>query len=222
VYISQVLLGGHGRSYADFRKSTWQDWQRAITEEYSRLVQAGYKNISLLGSSASGALLLELLSSGYFNGKTIPGQVLLIDPIVIPSNKSLSLVPVLGPMLGYVETEQTAAEDRVFYHYRPEETLRELQSLLNEVRKDLQKGIGLPPGCAMKVYKSKKDASADPVSAVLIYKGVKTSAGHKIAVEMVDSELHVFTRLDLLNTTARDKGNQEAAFRNIVDRVSGK
>jgi len=33
-YVSQVLLGGHGRSYTDFKKATWEDWQSSIKEEY--------------------------------------------------------------------------------------------------------------------------------------------------------------------------------------------
>jgi carboxylesterase len=49
VYLSQVLLGGHGRSYEEFKESSWHDWQRAIKEEYERLEKAGYQNINLLG-----------------------------------------------------------------------------------------------------------------------------------------------------------------------------
>lgn len=222
VYVSQVLLGGHGRDYADFKTSTWRDWQHSIKEEYRRLVQAGYTNIHLLGSSTSCALILELLSDNYFANNTAPAQILFIDPIVIPANKSLSLIHIFGPMLGYVEVEQSAAEDKVYYHFRPQETLRELQNLLNVVRKELQKGIVLPPGTSLKVYKSKKDAAADPVSAVLIYKGVETHAGQNIDVEMIDSELHVYTRLDLINSTAKDKKNQEATFNDILKRVMEK
>jgi carboxylesterase len=47
----------------------------------------------------------------------------------------------------------------------------------------------------MKVYKSLKDDVADPVSAFLIYKGIKTSTGGKVDVELENSTFHVFTRL---------------------------
>lgn len=218
--LSQVLLGGHGRSYDEFKQSTWHDWQAAITAEYDALVRAGYQNISLLGSSTSGALLLELVASGYFANRTAPRNLLLVDPIVIPSDKSLSLVKLVGPMLGYTEADQSAGEDKVFYHFRPQETLQELQSLLTIVRKDLEKGVTLPPNCALKVYKSKKDSSADPVSAVLIYKGVKTADGQPVAVELIDSDLHVYTRLKLRDgVTAKDRGNQTATFADIAARV---
>ena len=220
VYLSQVLLGGHGRSYAEFKKSTWHDWQTAITDEYDALLKAGYQNISLLSSSTSGPLLLELVSSGYFANRPTPRNLLLVDPIVIPSTKSLSLIGVVGPMLGYVESDQPATEDKVYYHFRPQETLQQLQSLLNVVRKALEKGVILPATCTLKVYKSKKDSSADPVSAVLIYNGTKTADGQPVAIQLIDSDLHVFTRLNLRPTvSAQDRQNQTAAFTDIISRV---
>lgn len=219
VLISQVLLDGHGRSYEDFKYSGWKDWQQAIKKEYELLADAGYQNIHFLGSSTSGALFIELLSGDFFKEKPAPKQILLIDPIVIPSNKTLSLVHIVGPMLGYLESDQSAELDKVYYRYRPQETLRELQNLLNKVRKDLEHGIVLPPETSFKIYKSKKDPTADPVSAVLIYKGIKTNAGRNVEVEMVDSQLHVFTRLDLRPHTSLDKENQTATFNDILFRV---
>jgi carboxylesterase len=219
-YLSQVLLGGHGRSYEDFKKSTWHDWQAAITTEYEQLVRAGYQNISLLGSSTSGALLLELVASGYFASRLAPRNILLVDPIIIPSDKSLSLIGVVGPMLGYIDTEQPASEDKFYYHFRPQETLQQLETVLNVARKDLEKGITLPTGCSLKVYKSKKDPAADPVSAVLVYRGTKTATGQPIEVEMIDSELHVYTRLNLRDqVSAKDQQNQTATFTDVVARV---
>lgn len=219
-HLSQVLLGGHGRSYEDFKRATWHDWQATITDEYEALVKAGYQNISLLGSSTSGALLLELVASGYFANRPAPRTLLLVDPIVIPSDKSLSLIGLVGPMLGYIDTKQPAVEDKVYYHFRPQETLQQLQSLLNVVRKDLEKGVTLPPNCALNIFKSKRDPSADPVSAVLIHKGVKTADGQPVAVQLIDSDLHVYTRLSLREAvTNKDRQNQTATFTDIATRV---
>lgn len=217
VYLSQVLLGGHGRSYEDFRRATWRDWQTAITAEYDALLKAGYRNITLVGSSTGGALLLELLASGYFAGRPAPRNVMLVDPIVVSSDKALSLVQAVGPVLGYVETEQPAAEDKVYYRFRPQETLQQLQKLLTVVRKDLERGVTLPADCAFKVYKSRQDAVADPVSAVLIHRGVRTAGNERVAVQLVDSDLHVFTRLSLREgVSARDRQNQTVAFADIT------
>lgn len=220
VLLSQVLLGGHGRSYEDFKKSTWRDWQAAILTEYDALTAAGYRNITLLCSSTSGALLLELVASGQFANRPAPRHLLLVDPIVIPSSKSLSLIGVVGPMLGYVDTEQPAAEDKYYYRFRPQETLRELQALLTVVRKDLERGVTLPSASDLKVYKSKQDPAADPVSAVLIRRGAKTADGAPVEVQLIDSDLHVFTRLALRESvTDRDRQNQTATFAGLVARA---
>jgi len=218
--ISMVLLGGHGRTYEDFKRATWKDWQNSIKEEYDRLVSSGYTDINFIGSSTSCALVMDLLHANYFTGKVIPRNILFVDPIVIPSSKILSLAPLVGPILGYIEADNTVDEDKYWYHFRPQETLQELNKVLTTVRKQLEVGIQLPPNCSLKLYKSIKDPTADPVSAVLIYKGIKTSNGGKIEVEMVDSQLHVFTRLNLRNgVTAKDQANQIAVFNDFISRI---
>jgi len=220
-FISQVLLGGHGRTYNDFKAASWHDWQSSIKEEYERLLAAGYTNINLVGSSTSCTLMLEMVASGYFSDKLPPANILLVDPIVIPSSKILSLIGVLGPVLGYVDSGLNPDEKPYWYSYRPEETLRQLQDIINVVRKDLEKGVVLPANTRVKVYKSKKDPTADPVSAVLIYKGLETYSGNKIELEMVDSELHVYTRLKLREkVTDKDVANQTATFEDFVARAN--
>lgn len=219
-FLSQVLLGGHGRDYETFKNSGWQDWQRSIINEYNSLTNLGYQNINFLASSTSCPLILDLLSSGFFDGKTIPRHILFVDPIIIPSDKLLSIVRIVGPMLGYVETDVTGEEQGHWYVFRPQETLQELQKLFTHVRKKLESDIHLPAKCRLKTYKSKKDPSADPVSAVLIYKGVKTASGDKIQVQMVDSDLHVFTRLaGREHVTNNDRQNQVNAFQDITNLV---
>lgn len=218
--ISNVLLAGHGTTYEDFKKSTWRDWQASIKTEYTKLVAAGYKNINFAASSTSCPLLLDMIHSGFFGNSSNKINLFLIDPVIIPSNKSLSLIGIIGPILGYVESEDEAGEEKFYYHYRPQETLQQLQDLLNVTRGQLQSGYRLPANLALKVYKSKKDPTADAVSAVLIYNGLKTAAGTPIDLEMIDSEIHVFTRLNLVpNVTVLDRQNQLHAFQEIVTRI---
>lgn len=218
-YISQVLLGGHGRSYEDFKNATWNDWLMPIKKEYESLINSGYKNINFIGSSTSCALITELIYEGYFINKLSPNNFFYIDPIVIPSNKTLSLVGLIGPMLGYAEVDNNKDEDLYWYHFRPQETLQELNKLIILVRKNLENGIKLPKDSKMKVYKSIKDGSADPASAVLLYKGLTTSENQKIEVEMINSELHVFTRLALReNLTNLDISNQSKCFTELISK----
>ena len=209
ILVSQVLLGGHGRTYAEFKASTWEDWQEPIMTEYNALRAKGYTNINFAGSSTGCPLVMDLLKKGVVNMK----HIFLIDPIVLPSDKMLTLIGLVGPMLGYLETTNTPTEEGHWYRFRPQETLNQLMRLIDHSRQDLQAGFKLPAGTHLKVYKSIKDPSADPVSAVLIYKGLKNEDGTTIDVEMMDSELHVGTRLNGRdNVTQHDRDNQLHVF----------
>lgn len=218
--ISQVLLGGHGRDYNDFKASTWQDWGTSIKEEYEKLVALGYTNISLAGSSTGATLLLEMIGSGYFNSRIHPKNIFMIDPIVVASNKLQSIAGIVGPMIVYVEVDQSEEEDKYWYHYRPQETITQLNEVMKVARKKLEDGMILPSGCYLKVFQSLHDPVASTTSAVLIYKGLKTSTGKNIDVELMDSDIHVFTRLSLRkNVSAKQKSNQESAFSQIASRL---
>lgn len=219
--ISQVLLGGHGRDYEAFKTSTWQDWRSSITQEYEKLIALGYTKISLVGSSTGGTLLLELVNSGYFNTHQHPKNIFLVDPIVVPSNKLQTIGGLIGPMIVYVEADQTADENKYWYRYRPYETINELNSVMKIVRKGLESGMRLPSGTYFKVFHSLHDPVASTTSSVLIYKGLKTNTGGKIDVQLMDSDIHVFTRLNLrTNVTTLQHTNQIDAFTQIANKLN--
>lgn len=222
VLVSRVLLGGHGRNLAEFKKSTWQDWGRPIVDEYEALVAQGYTNISLAGASTGGALILEQISAGRFEQQA-PRHFFFIDPIVVPGDKNLTMISVVGPLLGNVPQENiTEDERRHWYTNRPHETLDQLYKLCKRVRAELQSGFKLPMGSAAKVYKTSHDTTADPISGLLIYKGMRRADGVHVDVEMIDSELHVFTRLkgrDPATVRAVDRERQREAFEEMVSKV---
>ncbi|MDD3788384.1 MAG: hypothetical protein PHO94_06780 [Petrimonas sp.] len=220
-FVSQVLLGGHWKTYADFKKAAWQDWQLPIVNEYNKLSELGYKKIYVIGSSTGCPLIINMVKSGIFHQGVKPKGIFLIDPIVISSNKTLTLVSALGPVLGFTTTELSDGEKGHWYVYRPYQSLSQLMQLIDLTRKDLEKDITLPEGTFMKTYKSTVDDSADPVSAVLIYKGMATSGGAKTEVEMVSSKLHVFTRLKGRDgVTQADRDLQSRVFAEIEGRVT--
>jgi carboxylesterase len=209
---SQVLLGGHGMTYEVFKKSTWHDWQKPIIREYKSLDSMGYKNISLAGSSTGAPLILELISSGKLRAFRQPKHIIMIDPIVIPSNKFLTIICFVGPIIGYTETPLDSLENGHYYKYRPQEALKQLMDLLEVTRHNLEDGITFPDSISLHIYKSMHDASADPVSALLLYKGISTTYG-KPSVKMVNSNLHVFTYLKGRNSyTEEDKKLQLQTF----------
>lgn len=195
--ISLVLLGGHGRDIGDFEASTWNDWGKPILSEYDSLVAHGFKNISIAGSSTACTLLLEYIHQGQFSQRAVvPKWFFFIDPIVTPSSKILSLVKLVGPILGNSPNEDLdSVELQHWYRNRPADELAQLMEIMNRAKNELEDGITLPAQARCKVWKSKHDGSADPVSALQIYKGLYGSDGAHVEVEMVDSRKHVFTRL---------------------------
>ena len=219
--ISQVLLGAHGRTYEEFKASKWEDWLESVTLEYEQLEALGYKKISFVGSSAGGALLLELARSGYFEEHLAPKNIFLIDAVVVPSVKLQSIAGIVGPMLVYSDSGQSEGEDQFWYHFRPHETINELNELIKNVRQGLEDGFSLPPDTYMKVFHSRYDPSANSLSAVLIYKGLTLGNGDKVDVQIMDSDIHVFTRLKLREpVTPLERSNQQDAFRQMAQKLS--
>ena len=221
-YTSLVLLGGHGRSIDEFDGSTWEDWQKPIMKEYDSLVAAGFTNISLTGSSTGGTLILEYFIRSAFNTKKVlPNEGFFIDAIVIPASKLLHIINVVGPILGNSPVEnRNDIEKRHWYTNRPTSTLAQLNELIERVRSKLEKGVTLTKGTRAKCYKVEKDDSADPVSALLMYKGITEHDGSTIDVEMLDSDFHVFTQLAARdNVTDTDRALQQRVFSEMIDRV---
>jgi carboxylesterase len=221
--VSLVLLGGHGRDIGDFQASTWHDWGKPILAEYDSVVAKGYTHISLVGSSTGATLLLQYLAKGEFSKRKVaPRWFFFIDPIVTPSSKILSLANAVGPILGNSPNDDLdSAEKAYWYTNRPAEDLAELYDLINAVKNELEDGITLPAGSQAKEWKSKHDGSADPVSALQIYKGLYGADGAHIEAQMVDSRKHVFTRLrGRSNVSAADSALQKAVFEEMAAKAA--
>ena len=218
-YTSLVLLGGHGRDYTDFRASTWEEWQEPILKEYNLLRSKGYSNISLAGSSTGCPLIIDAISEGKINTDVLK-NVFLIDPIVTPSNKTLSLVSVVGPLLKYTEISMNPGENGFWYKYWPYQPLKQLNKFTKMTRKRLEKGISLPDNMDLVVFKSEKDGTADPLSAVLLKEGLQSGNSGKVEVQMIDSDLHVLTRLSgRLDVKSTDTENQLNVFNQMKQKL---
>jgi carboxylesterase len=140
---------------------------------------------------------------------------------MVPTAKILSLVDLVGPILGNSPNKGTEDENYHWYVNRPQETLQQLYALITIVKNELESGFHLPKGTLAKVYKTTHDNNADPVGALLIYKGMRKSDGSHIEVQMIDSRLHVFTRLAARKGTpsAADIKRQWDTFAEMARRV---
>jgi carboxylesterase len=225
VLVSLVLLGGHGRDLDAFERSDWAEWGAPILEEYRALVSQGYRNVSIAGASTSGALVLEQIASGEYSGASqAPRHFFFIDPIVVPGDKTLTLIPLLRHLVSHTTSQGTEEEVKHWYSNRPTSALAELHQLTTRVRSRLSRGIHLPAGSSAIVFKTSGDEVADPVSALLIYRGLRGSWGERIDVRMFDSRLHVLTRLRGRNpaiVTEADRQRQVEVFQEMIGRARG-
>lgn len=216
--VSLVTLGGHGTDYNDFKTSTWQDWQKPIITEYEKLIGLGYQNISLLGASTGGTLILEGMHNHKFT--QAPQNIFLIDPIIIPGDKILSLADWVNPILGNDVSPQKGEERNHTYSNRPVEALDQLTTLINQVRIDLEDGWKLPVGTQAKTWKAKIDASADPLSALVIKRGLYLSDGSATEVELVESNRHIFIQSNNRSSWSEEqKQLQQKTFLEIQEQL---
>jgi carboxylesterase len=124
-------------------------------------------------------------------------------------------------MLVSVESDQSTEENIYWYRFRPYETINELNDVMKTIRKGLEDGMTLPAGTYLKVFHSLHDPVASTTSTVLIYKGLKTSTGTPIEVQLMDSDIHVFTRLSLRSSvTALQHASQLDAFNQIANKLN--
>ena len=179
----------------------------------------GYKKLYFACSSTGSPLVLDMLKNNKINPDVLK-HIFLVDPVVVPSNKTMTLISVVGPSLNYVETTMEKGEDGYWYKYRPYQAIEQLNILTQIIRKDLESGITLPPNVGLTVYKSKKDGTADPLSAVLIKKGLKLSNGSDVDVQMIDSDIHDLTRLRGRNVIGeKDIENRNFVFNHINSKI---
>ncbi|MBW8004125.1 MAG: hypothetical protein FVQ80_19410, partial [Planctomycetes bacterium] len=146
VLVSRVLLGGHVDNIEVFTTTTWQDWGYPIIEEYRALVALGFSRISIAAASAGAPLVLEPLASEKLKELPPPRHLFFVDPFIIPQDKNLNLIPLVGFIVGNVlEYDENTTEAELFnwYRNRPYQTLIQLNKLIKRVRKLLKKNIVL-------------------------------------------------------------------------------
>jgi len=222
VLVSLVLLGGHGRSLVEFKESKWEDWGKPIMDEYHALVEMGYTNVSLAGSSTGATLILEALGSGKFEGLIPPNEIVLIDPFIVPADGKLKHVIFFSKFIKYSTDKSRTEEEKLhWYTNRPAETLIELKEIADIVRLMLENdGIILPSDTEMTTYKVLDDIKADPSGTQYIENGVHDSSGRNTEIQMLESDKHVFTRGNARDEWSdADRELQLKVFNEMIEKV---
>ncbi len=218
IYVSPILLGAHGRSLDDFRQSSWEDWGKPILDEYNALVDMGFTTISIAASSTGGTLVLDHLANQRFNSHLT--SLFFIDSLVVNQNKQIHLVPYIQGLLSdQVRDEITPAEQENWYNIRPVEALAELHEATKHIQTVLAEDIVLPENTRAYIFQSTGDKTVNPISAYMIYKSLNDANSGNVFFQVIDSDLHVFTRLSgrYPQPTQHDIDNQTLVFDTIID-----
>ncbi len=188
--VSEVLMGGHGTSLADFSQSTWRSWQAPVIAEYEALVARGYKSVGFVTTSTGGTVLLEALGRGALQPP--PSRIAMVAPLIDVAPGGPRVIGYAGLLrwLGVTgqAVERKGAMKGNWYHYRPSEQLIQLVDLTEVTKARLRTGIALPDGASVLVVQSTQDPTVDPRGAEHVRAGLR---GGSVRVEYVESGLHV-------------------------------
>lgn len=193
ILVSNVLLGGHGRSLDAWLETDQYDWGAPIFDEYESLVDKGYRHISIAVESTAVPLTLLHMMEGGFDDLPAPERLLFLSPFIVSADERLYIAPVIGPVLNNVPSNNTEWEKERMYTNRPHPVFTPLMDLLNGVAGQLDgEGINLPEGSTVHVWHAEREGTIHPDGITKLEAGLHGDQ----AVEVIrfDSDRHGFIR----------------------------
>jgi carboxylesterase len=191
--VSNVLLGGHGRSTEAWLATDADDWAAPIRDEHARLSELGYTNINFALSMAANALFVRLLEQGELDGLTAPRNVAMLSPHIINQDKLLYTSAVIGPVLNNVPGKTSEEEKRLWYTNRPHQLLIEFANMLAGAEEALRTGdVALPEGTRAHIWVAAVDKISDVAGVDLLQHSLVS--GEAIERTTVNTQLQTFWR----------------------------
>ena len=179
------LLPGHGTSWPDLNRTTWEDWYGAVREALLALL-ATCKNVFVGGLSMGGTLTLRLAEEF---GDRIAG-IVLVNPSVTRLKWDTRLLPVLGrivPSVPAIANDiKKPGETELAYPRTPVRAAASLAKLWAVVRADLGK-VTQP----VLLLHSSVDHVVEPVNSQLVLRGVSSTDVTEVVLE---NSYHVATQ----------------------------
>lgn len=211
-FFSSIVLGGHGRNYDAFKNATYEDWLAPIVTELTALASKGYTNIVLFGVSTGATGIMHLALTGHLDNVPIR-QIILMDPYILPVNKSLHLVPWLKyviPNTRLLEVDDT--DVRHWYTNRPSQALHELLRLVKRTQANLREHSGafLAP---VRIYTARHDPIADTRGADMILNALGADV---VSIDRYETSHHV-----LIEPTSKKDwaDNDQRQYEQIINEI---
>lgn len=196
-------LPGHGTSWQEMNRTTWDDWSRHLDEVFARL-RAENDAVVVGGLSMGGGLALQLAAR---HGDDVAG-VLLVNPAVTSTNKQLLAIPLLqhlvasAPAIGGDIKKAGVSE-----HAYDRTPLRALASMIGGWRQ--VRGVLGDVTAPVLMFRSAEDHVVDPSSGAYIRAHVRD-----VTERVLTESYHVAT----LDNDAERIAAESAEF---VARVGG-
>ncbi|HIT76628.1 MAG TPA: alpha/beta fold hydrolase [Candidatus Avipropionibacterium avicola] len=202
--VSVPRLAGHGTSWQEMNRTTWQDWYGVVEAEFLRLAEQ-YGRVNLAALSMGGSLALRLAAR-------YPEQVAaaaLVNPSVASADPKMHLVPLLSLVVDSIDAiADDIAKPGVTEGAYPRTPLRAVRSMMRlwrAVRADLDR-----VQCPILMFRSEVDHVVDPTSAEIIMGRVGSES---VTERILHRSFHVAT----LDFDADDIFAESAAF--FLDRA---
>jgi carboxylesterase len=182
--VSVPGLPGHGTTWKELNKTTWEDWYGEVEFAYEKL-RANCDQVVVGGLSMGGGLVLKLAAQ---RGTDIAG-ILLVNAAVASSNKQLLALPVLKQVLpsvpGIASDIKKPGVEEYGYDRTPLKALGTLVLAWKEVRRDLPQ-VTQP----ILSFRSAEDHVVDPSSARIIASKVSS---RDVTEQILQNSYHVAT-----------------------------
>jgi len=177
-------LPGHGTSVQEMNRTRWQDWYSEASHALDRLTNR-CAEVYVAGLSMGGALALRLAAE---RDQDVAGLVL-VNPIVIKTDKRLLVTPVLkrliGSVSGITNDIKKPGVDECGYARVPLRALDSLRDLMTVVRGDLPR-VTAP----LLLFRSVEDHVVEPLSSELVLQRVSS---RDVTERVLDNSYHVAT-----------------------------
>ncbi|MDB5097608.1 MAG: esterase [Cyanobacteria bacterium RYN_339] len=188
VQVSNVNLGAHGTSLAEFEASTWRTWEEPLVAEYRALRKQGYQHVGIFGHSTGATLWLQALADNRLG--VMPERLAFLAPLIQFSSRTrLIQIAGLAPFLGVraIERPVAGASKGHIYRFRPITTLRTLEELTSGVHRKLVHGLALPAASRVLIIQGEGDEVVDPQGVQDLAHGL---IGPSVQVMVVPTGMH--------------------------------
>ena len=203
--VSAPRLPGHGTTWQEMNKTTWDDWRGEVEQAYEALSNK-VDHVFVCGLSMGGALALRFAA----DHPTRPAGLVLVNAAVATDRKDVKLLPVLKHVIpsmpGIANDIKKPGVEEHGYKKTP---LRAAASMFKGY-KQLCDDLGRVT-CPVLIYRSTVDHVVDPSSGRIIKATIGSS---DVREELLENSYHVAT----LDNDAELIFEGSAAF---IERVSG-